>query len=130
VSHRAGASRSETRQRPSRVGSAATLFEKPVAVIMVECARPSVRPLDDAARDLAQNFHGVVADRPTTLGGAHALLVVAKNDVRALHPVEGLVAIHDGLFYLVMGGVLKSFNRSLKTLSVSRTWNPARGRIP
>jgi hypothetical protein len=100
--------------------------EGPVAMILVECGRTPARSLEDVADGLARSFHGAVADRPTTLGGTRALRVVAKNDGRALRPVEGLVAIHDGLLYLVMGGVTAghSIADELEAIRASWTWMP------
>jgi len=100
--------------------------EKPAAMIMVECGQTTSHSLDELARGLAQNFHGVVADRPTTLGGTRALRVVAKNDGRTLRPVEGLATIHDGFVYLVIGGVTAghSVADELEAIRASWTWMP------
>jgi len=100
--------------------------ENPVAMIMVECGRTPARSLDEIARGLAQNFHGVVADRPTTLGGVRALRVVAKSDGRTLRPVECLATIHDGCLYLVMGGVTAghSVADEMEAIRASWTWMP------
>ena len=82
--------------------------------------------LDEVAQGLAKNFHGVVDDQPTTLGGTYALRVVAKNDGRTLRPVEGLAAIHDGLLYLVMGGAVAghSVKDELEAIRASWDWTP------
>lgn len=97
---------------------------KPTAIIMVECAKPMDRSLDEAAQGLARNFHGVVDDRPTSMGGTRALRIVAKNNGPALRPVEALVAIHDGRLYLVMGGVTAghSVKDELESIRASWTW--------
>jgi hypothetical protein len=100
--------------------------ENPAAMIMIECGHTSARSLDEVARGLAKNFDGAVSDRPSTLGGTRALRVIAKNDGRSLRPVEGLVAIRDGLLYLVMGGVTAghSVEDELEAIRASWTWIP------
>jgi hypothetical protein len=99
---------------------------KPNARIIVECGRTPDRSLDDVARGLARNLHGTVADRPTTLGGTRALRITANTDGRTLRPVEGVAAIHDGLLYLLMGGVTAghSVAEELEAIRASWSWIP------
>jgi hypothetical protein len=68
----------------------------------------------------------VVADLPATLSGTRALRIVAKNNGRTLRPVEGLATIHDGLLYLVMGGVTAGnfVADELEAIRASWTWMP------
>ncbi len=96
----------------------------PVAIIMIECGRTPARSLEEVARGLARSWHGVVDDHPTTLGGTPALRVIAESDGRALRPVEGVAAIHDGLLYLVMGGVTAghSVKDEVEAIRASWTW--------
>ncbi len=103
-----------------------SVTKRPIAMIVVEGGRTPARSLDDVARGLAKNFHGTVADRPTTLGGTRALRIVAHSDGEALRPVEGLATIHDGLLYLVMGGVTAghSVADELEAIRTSWTWIP------
>ena len=96
---------------------------KPDAMIMVECGRTPAGSLEAVARGLAQNFRGAVADLPTTLGGTRALRVVAKNDARTLRPVEGLVTIHDGLLYLVMGGATAGHSVADELEAIRASWS-------
>jgi hypothetical protein len=100
--------------------------DKPAALIMIECSRTPARSMEEAARGLAKNFDGAVADRPTTLGGERALRVVAKNEGPNLRPVEGLVVMHDGLLYLVMGGVTAghSVADEMEAIRASWSWMP------
>jgi hypothetical protein len=98
--------------------------EKPVAMIIIECGQTPARSLDEVAQVLAPNFHGVVDNRPTSLGKTRALRIIAKNDGRSLRPVEGLATIHDGRLYLIMGGVTAghSVKDELESIRVSWTW--------
>ncbi len=119
----------QMRDKPKTVArwiSPGSTPEKPTAMITVECGRTPARSLEAVARGLAQNFRGAVADPPTTLGGTPALRVVARNDGRTLRPVEGLVAIHDGLLYLVMGGATAghSVADELEAIRASWSWMP------
>jgi hypothetical protein len=100
--------------------------KNPTAMIVVECGHTPDRSVDEVARGLAKNFNGAVADRPTTLDGTRALRIVANNDGRTLRPVEGLAAIHDGLLYLVMGGVTTghSVADELEAIRASWKWLP------
>jgi hypothetical protein len=100
--------------------------DAPVATIIVECGHTPARSLDEVARGLARNFHGVVDDHPTTLGGTRALRIIAGSDGRTLRPVEGLATIHDGLLYLVMGGVTAghSVEEVVEAIRASWTWMP------
>jgi hypothetical protein len=97
---------------------------KPLAIIMVECAQTPAHSLDEVARGLAENLHGVVDGAPTTLGGTRALRVVAKNDGRTVRPVEALATIHDKLLYLVMGGAVsgRSVKNELEAIRASWDW--------
>jgi hypothetical protein len=99
---------------------------KPTAAIMVECAHTNVASLDELARGLARDFHGEVDDHPAALGGTRALRIIATNDSQALRPVEAFAAIHDGLLYLIMGGVIAehSVKDELESIRASWTWTP------
>ncbi len=96
---------------------------KPLAIIMVECGQTSDHSLDEVARGLAKNFHGEVDGSPTTLGGTHALRVVAKNDGRTIRPVEAVVTIHDGLLYLVMGGAVTGHSVKDELEAIRASWD-------
>ena len=100
--------------------------KKPAALIMVECGHTPKESLDEVARGLAKNFGGTVSDRPTTLGGTRAMRIAATSDGPMLHPVEALATVHDGLLYLVMGGVTAghSVAEELEVIRASWTWMP------
>jgi hypothetical protein len=119
----------QMRDRPKTIAwwvSPDSTPEDPVALIRVECGHSADRSLDEVARGLAKNFQGAVEDQPTTLGGTRALRVIAKSDDRMLRPVEGLVSIHDGLLYLVMGGARggHSVKDDVEAIRASWTWTP------
>ena len=99
---------------------------KPTAAIMIECAHPKDASLDEVARGLAGNFHGVVDDHPASLGGTRALRIIATNDSQALRPVEAVATIHDGRLYLIMGGAIAghSVKDELESIRASWTWSP------
>ena len=96
--------------------------EKPTAVIMIECGLPQARSLDEVARGMAQDFHGVVDDHPTSMGGTRALRIIAKNDSQSLRPVEGLATIHEGRLYLIMGGVTAGHSVKAEVESIRASW--------
>jgi len=98
----------------------------PSAIIRIECGRAQDASLDEVARGLARNFRGVVDDQPTSMGGTHALRITARNPGKALRPVEALATIHDGLLYLIMGGVKAghTVRDELESIRASWTWKP------
>ena len=99
---------------------------RPVAAIMIECGRPTDATLEDVARGLAKDYQGIVDDQPTSLGGTPAIRVRAENKSRKLKPVEWIAAIHEGLLYLVMGGITSgnSVAEELESIRSSWQWAP------
>jgi len=79
--------------------------EDPKVLITVEGAKPAIDSAQKTAEGLAQNFSGTVLKETTTLDGEKAWRVRSEQQGAALHPVEAVVAMHDGYVYMIMGGV-------------------------
>jgi hypothetical protein len=74
-------------------------------LVTVEAARGTEPTARAAARGLASDWGGKVAADKVVLDGEPAFKVVATNKTPALNPVLGIVAMHGGYLYLIMGGV-------------------------
>jgi hypothetical protein len=97
-------------------------------VIRIETGRPTDSSAKSTAEGLARNFGGSVAKETTLLDGETAWRVQVddKPVQQTVHPVEALVATHNGYIYLVMGGVAgdQTCAAEIERIRSSWTWLP------
>jgi hypothetical protein len=94
------------------------------ALIKVEAARGVAATAEATARGLATDWGGTVLSEKLSLDGEPAFRVLAANDTSALKPVEGIVAIHNGYLYMVLGGVTAGHecHRQIQELATGWKW--------
>ena len=99
----------------------------PAALVTVEAAKPA-RGADAraTAAQQAKDWGGTLDPKTTTLDGTTAYRITAPAASK-LGPTVGLVTVHDGLLYLVMGGTspgAASPDAAVEQVRASWTWVP------
>jgi hypothetical protein len=92
------------------------------ALVKVEAAKPTFVTAEATAAGLAKDWSGEISPEKVDLDGVRAFQVVAKNETRTLKPVVGIVAMHEGFVYLVMGGVTSGHECQSLVDEIVRAW--------
>ena len=92
------------------------------AMIMVQGGKPQQGDAPASARKLADDWGGRVTNEHDTLGGQRAWRVQADPPASGLHPVEGVVTVHEGHLYMILGGVTPGLSCHEQIESIRKSW--------
>ncbi len=97
------------------------------AAIMIEVKNPQSMSLGLLTQRLAMLWKGQVIDEHASLDGEPAMRIAAEAPASGMKPVEGILSMHEGRVYLIMGGVTPghSCHDQMESIRANWKWIPA-----
>jgi hypothetical protein len=92
------------------------------AMIMIDIGQPKYPDVETVASGLAKNWGARVLEDQTDLDGVLALRIRGENATSQVQPIEGVVAIHEGSVYMIMGGAVAGRSVADEVEEVRKHW--------